>query len=204
MILPNRKSIRLKGYDYSSNGAWFITICTQNRELLFGDIIVGVDPCVDPNPNSCVDPNPNSCVDPNPYMKLNNVGEMINDWWLKIPNKFTHIELGTFQIMPNHIHGIIFINGRTHGHDGRTHGSAPTTVGTIIQWFKTMTTNNYIDNVKNLNWVPFNQRIWQRNYYEHIIRNNKEMERISQYITNNPQMWDKDKNNLPESGRINP
>lgn len=109
MVLPNRKSIRLKGYDYSSQGAYFITICTQNRDELFGN--VGVDQCVDPKTI-------------NTRMQLNDVGKMVNDWWLKIPDKFPGIELGEFQIMPNHIHGIIIVNGQTYGSRGRTHGSA--------------------------------------------------------------------------------
>ena len=113
--------------------------------------------------------------------------------------------------MPNHIHGIIVItNGSAN--DGRTHGSAPTdwiptvgvnprvdpinpTLGTIIQWFKTMTTNNYICGVKNHGWQSFDKRVWQRNYYEHIIRTEIGLNKIRQYIQNNPKMWDRDRNN---------
>lgn len=179
MVLPNRHSIRLKGYDYSSNGAYFVTICTQNREMLFGSVDsmpVGVDPCVNPL---------------DPCMQLNDVGKMVNDWWLRISDKFAAVELDIFQIMPNHIHGIILINKP----GGQTHRSAPT-IGTIIQWFKTMTTNNYINNIKKCNWMPFDKRIWQRNYFEHIIRNEKDFDKISWYIENNPAMWDRDRNNL--------
>lgn len=92
--------------------------------------------------------------------------------------------------MPNHIHGVIIIDGS----GGRTHRSAPT-LGTIIQWFKTMTTNDYMKNIKNLRWKPFDQRIWQRNYFEHVIRNEKDFDEISWYIENNPQMWDEDQDN---------
>ncbi len=172
MVLPSRHSIRLQNYNYSSNGAYFVTICTQDRQLLFGS--VGVDLCVDPSPN----------------MQLNDVGKMVNNWWLKIPNKFPDIDLDVFQIMPNHIHGIIFINES----GGRTHRSAPT-LGTIIQWFKTMTTNDYMKNVKKLGWEPFNGRIFQRNYFEHVIRNEKDLDKISWYIENNPQMWNEDQDN---------
>ena len=103
--LPQRKSIRLKNFDYSSKGLYFITICIHNRLCLLGDIING-------------------------KMVLNNAGRMINQWYLKIPHRFKNITLDTYQIMPNHLHGIIVIigNGRTHGsaNVGRTHGSAPT------------------------------------------------------------------------------
>ncbi|MBI2019463.1 transposase [Candidatus Daviesbacteria bacterium] len=185
MISYNRKSIRLKDYDYSSNGAYFVTICTQDREMLFGS--VGVDPRVDPV---------------NPCMQLNDVGKMVGDWWLKIADKYPGIELDVYQIMPNHIHGIVIINGWTHHSIGRTHRSAPT-IGTIIQWFKTMATNEYIKNVKQSHWPPFNKRVWQRNYFEHIIRNDIELNKIREYIVNNPQTWDRDRNNPNESGKIN-
>lgn len=76
----------------------------------------------------------------------------------------------------------------------------PSTVGAIIQWFKTMTTNNYINNIKKLNWTSFNKRIWQRNYYEHIIRDEKDFDKIVWYIENNPLIWDRDKNNPKAKG----
>lgn len=192
--LPQRKSIRLKKYDYSQNGAYFVTICTQNRECLLGNII-------------------------DRKMVLNDAGRMINDWWLQIPQRFENVTLDEYQIMPNHLHGIITID------NGRTRGSAPTitftpttslsTVGVdlcvnpndttnrsqqllfrIIRWFKTMSTNEYIRNVKNNNWNPFDKRLWQRNYYEHIVRDEDDLNKIREYIKNNPQMWDRDRNNL--------
>lgn len=173
----HRRSIRLKGFNYSSDGAYFVTICTQDREMLFGDINNG-------------------------KMVLNDIGKMVNYYWFQIPVKFPSIELGQSQIMPNHIHGIIFIcRGGPMcppNESGLTRRSTPTinpTLGTIIQWFKTMTTNNYINNVKNLNWVPFDKRVWQRNYYEHIIRNEKDLNKISKYILNNPLIWYRDRNN---------
>lgn len=173
-MLPQRRSIRIKDYDYSSVGCYFVTICTQNRECLFGHInSVGVDPCVDPT------------------MALNEAGRLVNNWWKKLPEKFPNIELDIYQIMPNHLHGII---GVTNG-IGRTHGSAPTTLGTIIQWFKTMSTNEYIRNVKSNHWKSFNNRLWQRNYYEHVIRNDDDLSRIREYITNNPLQWELDEEN---------
>jgi len=213
-MLPRRKLIRLKGYNYSSSGWYYVTICVQNRQQLFGKII-------------------------NQQMKLNDAGQMINQWWLKIPNKFKNVVLDQYQIMPNHVHGIVVIGGwthepcgsrgQTHPKCGRTHWSAPTmnetvsvggrthwsaptmnetvsvgvdpcvdprpALGKIIQWFKTMTTNNYMRNVKNNNWSMFDKRLWQRNYYDHIIRNEKESSKIREYVQLNPLLWDRDRNN---------
>lgn len=183
-----------------------MTVCTQERECLFGH--VGVDRCVDPN-DRCVDPQHKSSK-----MHFNAAGEKIDYWWSEIVNHFDGVELDVHQTMPNHLHGNIIIlnNDGTHpavgqglaktfdGHDivkptnGRTHRSAPT-VGTIIQWFKTMTTNAYIDGVKNHGWPRFNKRLWQRNYYEHIIRDEDDLDRIRAYTITNPEYWDRDKNN---------
>lgn len=172
----NRHSIRLDDFDYSNNGYYFVTICTQNRINYFCD--VGADRCVCPN--------------------INEIGKLIDYWWNEIPKHFENVLLDELVVMPNHIHGIIIIgNGRTHDllSSGRTHRSAPT-IGNIIQWFKTMVTNEYIKNIKTNNWSRFNKRFWQRNYYEHIIRNEKEFLRIKEYIKLNPEMWGRDRNNL--------
>lgn len=192
--LPKRKQIRLSGYDYSQNGCYFVTICTQNRECIFGS--VGADPCVRP-------PIADQCVRPIPdnLMKLNDIGKMVNKWLIKIPEHFSETSLDIFQIMPNHVH-IIFVikqtnrgsNGSTHGNNGRTHGSAPT-LGNVVQWFKTMSTNKYINSVKKFHWPLFDKRFWQRNYYEHIIRNENEFYKIQEYIKLNPKMWERDRNN---------
>jgi putative transposase len=179
----HRRSIRLQGYDYSQAGAYFVTMCTQNRELLF---------------------------------VADEVVDMIQRWWNKLPEKFPGVETDAFVIMPNHSHGIIVTvgvnprvdSGQTREY-GQTHGSAPTnpaptndaptndapTLGTIIQWFKTMTTNEYIRGVKELNWPPFPGKLWQRNYYEHIIRNDRELNAIRQYIIDNPAKWEQDRDN---------
>lgn len=169
-----RKSIRLKGYDYSAAGYYFVTICVQNRLCLLE----------------------NTAVSP-----------MIEKWWDKLPEKFPQLELDAFVIMPNHIHGIIILrdmndNDETIGggepHGGQPHGVAPTSgvapmegvvLGDMVGWFKTMTTNEYIRHVKQNQWQPFPKRLWQRNYYEHIIRNERALESIREYIHNNPANW---------------
>lgn len=117
----HRRSIRLKNYDYSQSGAYFVTICTKDRECLFGDII-------------------------GDRMVLNAAGEMLKIWLMETRNKFPQGEIDEFVVMPNHFHVII----------------------NIVQWFKTMTTNASISGVKLHGWQPFNGKLWQRNYYEHI------------------------------------
>lgn len=178
---PKRKTIRLKGYDYSRAGLYFITICIQDRLCLFGKI-------------------------ENESMILNDAGNMVNQWWNELKNKYNFIELHEQIIMPNHFHGIIQIlstdtsvqahrsvNGQTHRSvNGQTHRSAPT-VNSIVQWFKTMTTNGYIRGVKNYGWPRFHKKLWQRNYYEHIIRNETSYLQVSEYIQTNPLKWQDDR-----------
>ncbi|MBU1104656.1 hypothetical protein KJ664_02010 [Patescibacteria group bacterium] len=183
----NRRSIRLKEYDYSQNGWYFVTICTQNRKCLFGEIpFVGAD----------------QCVCPNPVVRLNTAGNIVNKWWLELKNKFTNVELDEYVVMPNHIHGIINIVSGAHplgahplgAHPLGAHTGAP--LQEIIQWFKTMSTNEYIRLVKSGALPPFEKSVWQRNYYEHIIRTKNELNRIQFYIKENPAMWERDRNNL--------
>ncbi len=179
-----RHSIRLRGYDYSRVGAYFVTVCTQNRQCLFGEIADG-------------------------EMRLNDAGQMIERWWYELMNKFPESDTDEHIVMPNHFHGIVIIVGadlRVCPEYGRTHRSAPTT-GThpsaptgaslprIIQWFKTMTTNEYARGVKQHEWQTFVGRLWQRNYYEHIIRSDESLHRIREYIINNPGQWAYDREN---------
>ncbi len=204
--IHHRRSIRLKGYDYSQAGLYFITICTQNRLCLFGEIENG-------------------------EMILNDAGIMIDKWWNELKHKYRNIKLHEQIIMPNHFHGIIQIINKTDsvGADlrvcpddtwqtsktgqshkrGQTRRSAPTgteksgeralgehigsPLHAMIQWFKTMTTNEYIRGVKNNDWPRFNKKLWQRNYYEHIIRNEKSCYQISEYVQTNPVKWQDDK-----------
>jgi REP element-mobilizing transposase RayT len=170
--LPNRKDLRIKNYDYFQAGYYFVTICTEGKRHLLGDVVDG-------------------------YMKLNNVGQMIEKWVEKLHNQYGNIELDEFVIMPNHIHLIVVIVGDdpcvvppvTNSNAG-THTGVP--LHTVIQWFKTMSTNEYIKGVKSGEYPTFDKRIWQRNYYEHVIRNDKELNEIREYIVNNPLKWELD------------
>jgi len=202
--MQNRHSIRLRKYDYSLPGSYFVTICTQNKKCLFGNVIDG-------------------------KMILNDTGKMVQMIWNEIPQYYLGINIDQFQIMPNHIHGIIVIttepyvgadpcvcpgiganpvgadprvcpknNGQTQGSViGQTQGSAPTVMASvglsvIVQRFKSLTTKRYIGGVKYNNWPPFFIRLWQRNYYERVIRDEIELMKIRQYIMNNPDKWQND------------
>ncbi len=153
--IHHRRSIRLKNYNYSQDGYYFVTICTQNRQNHFQD----------------------QCVI-----------EMITRWWNRLPNKFPNIEIDEFIVMSDHIHGIVVIVGANQCVCPNTKRGRPVCLPLqiIVQWFKTMTTNEYIRNVKNLKWKSFDGKLWQRNYYERIIRDEKELYRVRKYIKNNP------------------
>jgi REP element-mobilizing transposase RayT len=169
--LHRRRSIRLKEYDYSQPGAYFITICAWNRECLFGEINDG-------------------------KMHLNAYGEIVNKEWIRTANIRSNIELDQYVIMPNHLHGILVINGDCRG----TLQRAPTreqfgkpvsnSIPTIIRLFKSAVTKT-INEIRNTLGMP----VWQRNYYEHVIRNEKEMNSVREYIGNNPLQWADDENN---------
>jgi REP element-mobilizing transposase RayT len=169
----HRRSTRLKEYDYSHPGAYFVTICTQNRECLFGDVADGI-------------------------MVLNNAGLMIEKWLHELPNKFKGIVLGEYIIMPNHVHYIIENTGPVgadlcvcpRNPDKGEHAGSP--LQKTVQWLKTMTTNEYIRNVKRNGWQMFNDKLWQRNYYEHVIRNEADLAEVREYILNNPARWNED------------
>lgn len=186
----HRRSIRLKGYDYAQAGLYFITICCQNRACLFGAVSDG-------------------------KMHLNDAGQMVETWYHELENKYPNIQCHEMVVMPNHFHCILEITDVPTIQDahvgaplvgaqnvdeqnaagqntGQPQGHART-VGDIIGEFKSITTVDYIHGVKNSGWVPFNCKLWQRNYYEHIIRNEKSFCTIAEYIVNNPARWTDDK-----------
>ena len=217
----HRKSIRLKGYDYSKAGLYYITICTQDRSCLFGDVLDG-------------------------EMFLNQAGKMIEKWYFKLESKYSDIKCHEMVIMPNHLHCIIenvgpvgtnaeadprvcleqnvlgehidaevitvdiegnhdevndedwaepdigqeYIGNNEHvGRDEHVGSSLPR----VMQWFKTMSTNEYIQGVKTHGWPRFNGKLWQRSYHERIIHDEHSYNNISQYIRNNPKKWSADK-----------
>ena len=187
MLYKNKyrtESTRLKNWDYSSNGYYFVTICTQNRTCFFGEII-------------------------HRKMVLNTIGELAKKQWQNIPKQFTYATIDAYVIMPNHIHRIVVIDqpvvcrdainqsvvcrdainrvstngGITKNHNPMLHNN----LSRIIRWFKGRTTfeSRKID-------LHFS---WQPRFYDHIIRNEKSLKNIQQYINNNPKMWSRDRNN---------
>ena len=161
-----RKDIRIPEFDYSQPGAFFVTIVTKDRKTLFGQVDNG-------------------------KMVLNNVGKLAEEVWLALPTHFPNVELGEWVIMPNHIHGIISINVEaTHASPlpRISKGPAPGSIGAIIGSFKSAVTKRVHQISKNTN-----NNLWQRNYYEHIIRNEQSYFTISKYIMNNPAKWEDDK-----------
>jgi REP element-mobilizing transposase RayT len=155
--IHHRRSIRLKEYDYSQGGVYFLTMCVNKYACLFGKIV-------------------------DLKMVLNEAGQMIIKWYEKIPSKFNDIDIYDFMVMPDHFHAII-INTELPAKDGHS------PLKDIVGWFKTMTTNEYIEGVKEKKWQPFADRLWQRNYYEHIIRSQKGYYFTVGYIQNNPSQW---------------
>ncbi|MFK7779834.1 MAG: transposase [Candidatus Gracilibacteria bacterium] len=192
--IHKRKSIRLKDHDYSGEGLYFITISIKDKLCLFGEIR-------------------------NDVLELFDSGKMIEKYWLELENKFDNVKLHDFVVMPNHFHGVIEIksnndcnkcrgipcvchdvnvdnNKRVNTRFTPTGGKfkyCKNSISGIIQYFKSITTNNYIQNVYNNNRPSFNKKLWQRNFYEHIIRNEESYLKIIDYINTNPQKWNEDK-----------
>lgn len=138
---PCRKQIRLRGYDYAQNNAYFVTICTYKRASLF---VCGAE-------------------------------KIAESWLHETQRRFGNVKIETYIIMPDHIHFIITISG--------DHIGSP--LQDIMRWFKTMTTNEYIRDVKAGLFPTFDKHVWQRNYYEHILRTEQEFQETWTYIENN-------------------
>lgn len=178
-IYHNRQSIRLKGYDYSKDGIYFITICTHNREEILSRIIT--------NNNVGVGLASTLLEKISCKIQLTNVGKIIYNEMLKLENKFD-IKIHKYVIMPNHVHMIIELqncDNRWNINDNVRADTRPApTLGAVICAFKSKTALKYLKYNKENN--IYNQKLWQRNYYEHIIRNKDEYFKICQYIQNNP------------------
>ena len=172
--IHHRRTIRLQEYDYSSDGLYFVTICTHGHRSLLGAI-------------------------KDDTMLLNNAGKMVQEWFYRCEEHFPEIRCQEMVVMPNHFHCIWQIVGadrcvcpeNANKDIQGEHTGSP--LHRVVQWFKTMTTNAYINGVKQHGWPPFNNRLWQRNYYEHIIRNQQGYEEIAAYIIENPLNWKNDK-----------
>ena len=170
---PQRRSIRLIEYDYSTEGLYFITICSHRQICIFGQI----------NSDS--------------EMILNDAGKLVEQTWYDLPNHIPNIQLDAWCVMPNHVHGIIVIDNvgagskPAHKLDKKRTGlePAPITLSEIVRQLKTFSSRK----INKLNGSVGNS-VWQRNYYEHIIRNNTSYMNIAQYINTNPMNWETDEN----------
>ncbi len=175
-----RKQNRLKEYDYSLNGHYFVTICSNNKENIFGEYIenpVGTALAAVRYENNS-----------NNDIKLSKLGQIIDNQWNDIPNQYDNVELDEYIIMPNHIHGILILHKRT--------GASPVpTISNIIGSFKSKTSVEYLRyiNNKKLNVCG---KIWQRSFHDHIIRNDRSLNNTREYIINNPMTWGDDENNI--------
>jgi REP element-mobilizing transposase RayT len=179
----NRLSVRLKKFDYASPGAYFITIVTQGRAALFGRIVNG-------------------------EMQLNAAGKMVEATWLSLPGRFLGMEIGNSTIMPNHFHGIVVLHANVGAALVAAHETSPLedragtspaptapALGAIVGAFKSLVTRAYMRGVRNDGWPAFHGRLWQRNYYEHILRDEADWDRAHRYIGANPMNWDEDDEN---------
>ena len=185
------ESTRLKGYDYARNGFYFVTICAKDKELYFGNIV-------------------------NKKIVLSEIGKIANKFWLEIPNHFPHVKLDYYVVMPNHVHGIIVINNNddVRGRDVRGRDVAvqrlytdvdkkyngkyprmskispkPKSLSTIIRSYKSI--------VSKIVHIKYSEYCfaWQTRFHDHIIRSDDELNRVRQYIINNPEKWELDRNN---------
>ena len=138
----DRKRMRLRDFDYSSEGAYFLTLCLQKKLSLFEN---------------------------------HQAKEMVEKWIVEIENKYENVTVDCYVVMEDHVHMILFI---TEGNQ--------ISLSEIMKWFKTMTTNEYIRGVRDRVYEPFEKKLWQRSFYDHIIRNDEDLNEKREYVMNNP------------------
>ncbi len=165
--MKERRPLRLKEYDYGAAGYYFVTICTHNRECLFWN---GVRAGLEPAPT------------------LNRMGEFVLQTWLDLPEHTTGVRLDHFAVMPNHVHGIIVLETPELVGAGSKPAHAPTPLPEVVRQFKTFSARK----INTLRASP-GKPLWQRSYYDHVIRGEADYLRIWQYIDTNPARWAEDK-----------
>ena len=174
----HRRSIRLRAYDYAQAGAYFVTICTQGRRCLFGDVLAD-------------------------ETRLTEAGRIVQECWDGLPQHFPDVQLDEFVVMPNHVHGIVVVDRRRgtacRAPTGERFGRPePGSLPTIIRSFKSAATKRINDTRRSLR-----QTVWQRGYFERVIRDEKELDHVRQYIRYNPMSWQDDKEN-PDNQKVRP
>lgn len=156
--------LRLRGHDYAEPASYCVTLCTQGRLCHFGAV-------------------------QDAELSLSVAGQVIESWWRTIPVRFPMVELDAFVVMPNHLHGVLMIQ------------ADPTqplpedmpSLSSIMQWLTSVTTVDYTRGVRGHGWPPFPGKPWQPGFYDHIVRNDRDLDRIRAYIDGNPAMWGYDK-----------
>lgn len=162
----SRRPLRLPDHDYTEAGFYFVTLCTQNRACLLGTVVEGV-------------------------MRPNPAGQMMADVWTAIPERHAGVDVDEMIVMPNHLHGIVVLLSGERGEPiAGGHG-----LPAVMQRFKALTTTEYIKGVRSLGWRPFAGRLWQRSYFERVIRNERELQAVREYIRRNPAGWQSDREN---------
>jgi len=171
-----RVPLRLKWHDYTDSAVYFITICTHQRLCLFGNVTDG-------------------------HMQLNNAGQIVERCWQAVPEHFPYVEAGASVVMPNHIHGVLVLNKdvrrglacqtptefQSSDTLPRRFGKPQAkSLGTVIGSFKSAASRS----IRSISPTPVT--VWQRNYYEHIVRTEADWDKINDYIEKNPQMWKSD------------
>ncbi len=171
-----RRPLRLRGFDYSREGAYFVTICTRNRECQFGEVVDG-------------------------RMRLGEAGQVIQAVWDRLSERFPTIESDAFIVIPNHVHGILVLVGeglalpmRGAASSAPT-GSASSTLGNVVRVFKSLSAIG-VNRLLSRSGLP----LWQRNYFEHVIRSEESLNRIREYIETNPLSWEMDRENPERKG----
>ena len=170
MELTKRKRSRISEFDYGQEGAYFVTLCTQKRAKLFM-IELPTEESLCTTPDGTSGTTHRSC----PTV----ANQVIHKWITETENKFFNIVINKYVIMPDHLHLIVTIKEHHVG------ASLPD----VMQFFKTMTTNEYIRGVKKGILPPFDRKLWQKSYYDHVVRNQEDYNEIWEYIENNPAKW---------------
>lgn len=160
-----RNSQRWRAFDYRSVATYGVTICVQGRHCLLGRVQAG-------------------------RMIESAAGAMVRRWWRRIPSVFPHVRLDAHIVMPNHVHGILRFASPRVGTGVCAH-----TLGDVIRWWKSQTTARYAQGVRDHGWSRFPKRLWQRGYYDRVLRDDGEVQHGRLYIFRNPAAWDRDPNN---------
>ena len=189
MEMPRRKQNRLGEYDYTAEGAYFVTLCTQNRAEIFEMELPAVgngerhDTQVVPygaiSEGKAIEKGNGTQAVPYGDIHKSMANQIVHKWVKETENKFPGMNVDRYVIMPDHLHLIVTIRERHAG------GSLPD----VMRYFKTMTTNAYIRRVKQGVFVPFDGKLWKKSYYDHVIRNQQDYHEVWEYIENNPAKW---------------